>query len=49
MAQYCLGICYHNGEGVPKNYTEAVSWYRKAARQDNTKAQSTLRNLKENW
>jgi len=27
-AQYNLGIMYRNGNGVPENDAEAVSWYR---------------------
>jgi TPR repeat protein len=25
-AQYGLGVCYANGDGVPKNYMEAYKW-----------------------
>ena len=32
-AQYNLGLIYFKGEGVPKNDTEAVKWFRKAADQ----------------
>ena len=32
-AQNSLGAMYSKGEGVPKDYTEAVKWYRKAAEQ----------------
>ena len=32
-AQFNLGVCYANGQGVEQNYTEAVKWYRKAAEQ----------------
>lgn len=32
-AQYKLGRMYANGEGVPRNDTEAVNWFRKAAEQ----------------
>jgi TPR repeat protein len=28
---YGIGLCFENGQGVPKNVTEAVKWYRKAA------------------
>ena len=37
-----LGVCYSNGEGVPKNYVEAVKWYRKAAEQNLDAAQYDL-------
>jgi len=30
-AQYSLGVMYAYGEGVPRDKTEAVKWYRKAA------------------
>ena len=30
-AQSNLGVRYHTGEGVPQDYQEAGSWYRKAA------------------
>ena len=33
QAQYNLGYMYHNGQGVPQDYAEAVKWYRKAADQ----------------
>jgi|GEM_PF-1430535 len=26
-----LGVCYHNGDGVPEDKAEALRWYRKAA------------------
>ena len=32
-AQYNLGVCYDNGQGVAKDEVEAVKWYRKAAEQ----------------
>lgn len=40
--QYCLGVCYENGNGVEKDYQEAVKWYRKAAEQGNEGAQCNL-------
>ena len=30
-AQHNLGLMYNNGDGVPKDYAEAIKWYRKAA------------------
>ena len=30
-AQYYLGRMYQNGEGVLRNYAEAIKWYRRAA------------------
>jgi TPR repeat protein len=41
-AQYNLGIMYRNGRGVPKNDSEAVKWYRKAADQGHSGAQYNL-------
>lgn len=38
-AQYEMARLYYHGKGVPQNYTEALSWYRKAANQGNVKAQ----------
>ena len=43
-AQFNLGICYYSGQGVAKDYTEAVKWFRKAAEQGDTLAQWTLGN-----
>jgi len=37
-AQYNLGVMYENGKGVAQDYREAVSWYRLAAADGNTKA-----------
>ena len=31
--QFYLGVMYMDGEGVTKDYNEAVKWYRKAADQ----------------
>jgi hypothetical protein len=41
-AQDRLGTMYVVGEGVPKNNSEAVKWYRRAADQGNADAQSHL-------
>ncbi len=48
VAQYNLGVCYDNGEGVAKNQVEAVKWYRKAAEQGLAKAQFNLGNCYHN-
>ena len=32
-AQYNLGVMYRNGKGVPKDYAEALKWYRLSAAQ----------------
>ena len=42
MAQYLLGECYYNGQGITQNYVEAVKWYRKAAEQGHGAAQLQL-------
>ncbi|MFA6102820.1 MAG: tetratricopeptide repeat protein [Victivallaceae bacterium] len=41
-AQYNLGVRYQNGDGVDKDMTKAVVWYRKAAEQGNAEAQNNL-------
>ena len=37
-----MGVMFDNGEGVPEDDTEAVKWYRKAAKQGYTVAQARL-------
>jgi S1-C subfamily serine protease len=37
-------MCYYDGQGVGKNYVEAVKWYQKAAQQNYTEAQYDLGN-----
>ena len=39
MAQYSLGNVYFRGEGVDRDYAEALEWYLKAADQGNVSAQ----------
>jgi hypothetical protein len=41
-AQYNLGLCYENGEGVAKGMSTAAGWYRKAAAQGQAEAQYNL-------
>ena len=41
-AQNALGEAYYDGKGVTENLTEAVKWYKKAAFQENAKAQYNL-------
>ena len=41
-AQYRLGRCYSNGDGVETNKVEAVRWYRMAAEQGHAGAQDRL-------
>ena len=42
MAQYNLGECYYEGEGVLLDEVEAVKWFRKAAEQGYADAQHAL-------
>ena len=41
-AQNNLGVCYEYGQGVARNYAEAVEWYKKAAVQGHVYAQFNL-------
>ena len=41
-AQTNLGLMYADGEGVPKDYAEAVKWFRMAAEQGHVHAQYNL-------
>ena len=41
-AQYNLGDCYYNGNGVEQSYSKAAKWYRLAAEQGHAKAQYNL-------
>jgi hypothetical protein len=41
-SQFRLGSIYFYGRGVPRDYAEAVDWYRKSAEQSNAKAQDAL-------
>ena len=41
-AQYNLGKCYDNGDGVKEDKKEAAKWYRKAAEQGDAEAQYNL-------
>ena len=41
-AQCNLGLCYAKGDGVERNPTEAIKWWRKAAEQKNVKSQCNL-------
>ena len=42
VAQFNLGVMYHNGEGVPQDAVEAVAWYRQAAEQGHAGGQVNL-------
>jgi len=41
-AEYNLGVVYHEGTGVPKDYVQSAAWFRKAADQGNATAQWSL-------
>jgi TPR repeat protein len=41
-SEYQLGFRYCNGEGVPKDFSKAVKWFRKAADQSNVQAETAL-------
>lgn len=41
-AQLELGICYYTGDGVAKDYKQAVYWFKKAAEQGRVEAQYYL-------
>ena len=41
-AQFNLGVMYHIGEGVPRDYVQAMQWYRLAAEQEHIGAQYNL-------
>ncbi len=43
-AQYQLGCCYYEGDGVEQNYEQAVYWWTKSAEQGNIDAQFNLGN-----
>ena len=44
IAQFVLGYCYDEGQGVVQDYTQAVYWYRKSAEQGDAWAQYNLGN-----
>ena len=48
-AQAKLGWHYESGRGVGQSEAIAVSWYRKAAQQNNAYAQAALRRLGHIW
>jgi TPR repeat protein len=41
-AQFYMAGCYMNGDGVTKDYAEAIKWFRKAAEQGHTGAETML-------
>jgi clan AA aspartic protease (TIGR02281 family) len=42
LAEYNLGVMYAKGQGVPQDYAQAATWFRKAADQGNALAQANL-------
>jgi hypothetical protein len=44
-AQFALGTMYRDGQGVVRDYTEALRWWRKAAEQGIVDAQYALGNI----
>lgn len=48
IAQYKLGLCYSNGQGVKQDYHQAVEWFTKAAEQGLKEAQYKLATCYEN-
>ena len=44
-AQYSLGLCYADGEGVAEDKAEAVKWFRKAAEQGHEDAIDALKEI----
>ena len=41
-AFYELGVCYENGEGVERDFDQAIAWYRKAVEGGFDRAQSAI-------
>lgn len=41
-AQYCLGVCYHDGVGVERDACKAFQWYKKSAEQGHPRGQGIL-------
>ena len=42
VAQFNLGVLYHNGQGVPQDNKKSAEWLRKSADQDNADAEVNL-------
>jgi TPR repeat protein len=47
FTQYNLALCYWDGEGVEKDFKQAIKWFKKAANQGDTEAQKDLDDLKQ--
>ena len=41
-SQAKLGVMYYNGEGLPQNYSQAASWFRKAGTQGHSDSLNNL-------
>jgi TPR repeat protein len=48
-AQYRLGLCYQEGQGVPQNFAKAYVWFSLAASQGDAQAKKARDNLKEKF
>ena len=46
--QFCLGLAYEAGQIVPRDYSKAMAWYRKAAEQGEKYAQYNLGSMYNN-
>ena len=42
MAQFSLGRCYADGDGVAQDWAQAATWYRRAAEQGDVEAECYL-------
>ena len=45
LAQYFVGVCYENGNGVNQNIFGAKRWYKKAANNGDKEAEKALERL----
>jgi TPR repeat protein len=41
-AQFNIGLMYHDGQGVPQDFSRAAEWFQRSADQDYAKAQLNL-------
>ena len=46
LSQSQLGVCYANGEGIPKDINTAIEWFAKAADQGHEDAKRNLKIVK---
>jgi len=49
VAQFSLGSMYEKGEGIDRDKSSAINWYRQAARQGHSDSQKRLVKLKADW